>query len=83
MAVSRLKTNIIKPEKIIFYITICFLITHLQSFKYFRAYNLLSDYILLVTDEGIQVYDPQLDECRLLTESNLITENDIDYIKKV
>ena len=83
MVASRVKTKDIKTKKIIIFITIGFLIIPLQSFRYFRAYNLLSDYILLITDVGIQVYDPQLNEYRMLTESNLITESDTDYISFV
>ena len=81
MVVSRVKMNIIKSNIIILFITIGFLIIPLKSFKCFRAYNLLSNYILLITNEGIEVYDPQLNEHTILTESDLITgDSDIDYI---
>ena len=79
--VSRVKNNIIETKIILFFIIICLLIIPLQSFKYFRAYNLLSNYILLITDEGIAIYDPQLNQHRILTESNLINgASDIDFI---
>ena len=81
MVVSNIKTIINKSKIILFFITIGFLIIPLQSFRYFRAYNLLSKYILLITDVGIEVYDPQLNQKTIITESDLITgDNDIDYI---
>ena len=70
-----------KKIMIIFIITICSIIIPLQSFTFFKAYNLLSDYILLITNEGIIKYDPQTKLCTTLTESELITgETDRYYI---
>ena len=78
--VSRVK-KIIETKIILFFITFCLLIIPLQSFQSFRAYNLLSNDILLITDKGIEIYVPQLNQHRILTESNLINgAGDIDFI---
>ena len=43
----------IKQKKYLFFILIFLLITPFQSFKYYKAFILLSKNILLITDEGI------------------------------
>ena len=74
----------LKAKYVIFIFIIVFsLIIPLQSFQYFKAYNLLSsDKIILITDEGIFAYDSQLNtNTPLLEESSLITtETDIKFI---
>ena len=43
----------------IYYLIIYSIIPKIHSLKYFRAYNLISSKkILLLSDEGIQLYDP-------------------------
>jgi hypothetical protein len=80
--VSSKKNNIIEITIISFFITISSLIVPLKSFKYFKAYNLLSsNYILFITNEGILKYDSQLNQFITIENTNLIAENgDIYYI---
>jgi hypothetical protein len=80
--VSCKKNNIIEITIISFFITISSLIVPLKSFKYFKAYNLLSsNYILFITNEGILKYDSQLNQFITIENTNLIAENgDIYYI---
>ena len=52
--VSSIKNDRIENTIIVFFIIICSLIVPLKSFTYFKAHSLLSsNYILLITDEGI------------------------------
>ena len=72
-------------SKIYFFLTLFFLlIIHTESFTYFKAFNLLSENILLITDEGIIKYDPLTKNQTLVQSSNLITSiNDLDAISFV
>ena len=80
--VSSIKNDRIENTIIVFFIIICSLIVPLKSFTYFKAHSLLSsNYILLITDEGILKYDSQLNQYNIIQNTNLITNNgDIYYI---
>ena len=58
-----------------------FLILNTNSFKYFKAFNLLSNNIILITDEGIFRYDKESDEANLIESFALIdSQIDQEYI---
>ena len=76
-----MKVKIIKESifsKLFLCLTIiCLLFTKIISFKFFKAFNLLSnDYLVLITNEGIIKYDPATQNQILLVESsdNIIIE---------
>ena len=68
-------------NKLTFFMIIFSLIIPSISFKYFKAYTLLSNKILLITNDGIIEYDPQSATSKTIMESNLITlDTDQNYI---
>ena len=76
------KNEILFASKIYFF-TILFasLFISAQSFKYFKAFTLLSNKVLIITEEGIIKYDPETDSLTPIIESNLISSpNDIGLI---
>ena len=70
---------IIKILKNMFTI-IYFLLFHYSfSLKQFRAFNLLSNNaVILITDEGIEKYDPELKERNILVSENGLISSDTD-----
>ena len=69
------------PKFYFFYVTIFLLITYIRSFSNFKPFNLLSDYAVLITDEGIIKYDPSLNSQQIVVQSNAISsQNDQNYI---
>ena len=50
----------------IFYIIFCLLFLKINTFYNFRAYNLLSEDVLLITDEGIIILNPETKEQTLV-----------------
>ena len=76
--------NIIFSKNIIFYFTIYLILPIYKSFKYFRAYNLLSGEILLITDEGIiKIDQTTAEQISLYSYNNadiLTSKDDIKYI---
>ena len=72
-------------SKIYFFLTLFFLlIIHTESFTYFKAFNLLSENILLITDEGIIKYDSSTRNQTLVQSSDLISSiNDLEKISFV
>ena len=68
-------------NKFTFFMIICSLIIPSISFKYFKAYTLLSNKILLITNDGIIEYDPQSATSKTIMESSLISSGtDQKYI---
>ena len=51
------KMNYYNIKLLLFNIFFISILETIKSFKFFRAYNLISDDILLVTDEGIIKYN--------------------------
>ena len=62
-------------NKLILFMIICSLIIPSISFKYFKAHTLLSNNILLITNDGIIEYDPRSDTSKTIMVSDLITSN--------
>ena len=69
-------------NKLILFMIICSLIIPSISFKYFKAHTLLSNNILLITNEGIIEYDPQSATSKtIMNNSSLIpSDTDQEYI---
>ena len=66
----------------IFFIIIHLLIIYIKSFKYFKAFNLLSNNIIFITDAGIIKYDPESNSQTMIQETNIITsQSEQDYIQ--
>ena len=66
----------------IFFIIIHLLIIYIKSFKYFKAFNLLSNNIIFITDAGIIKYDPESNTQTMIQETNIITsQSEQDYIQ--
>ena len=67
-------------NKLILFMIICSLIIPSISFKYFKAYTLLSNKFLLITTDGIIEYDPQSATSKTIMVSDLITSNnDLEF----
>ena len=67
-------------NKLILFMIICSLIIPSISFKYFKAHTLLSNNILLITNDGIIEYDPQSATSKTIMVSDLITSNnDLEF----
>ena len=77
--VVKAKDHFTISETLFFIVITCSLIIPLQSFKFFKPYNLLSndDEILLITDEGIIKYNSQSNTLTTLKElsTEIINEN--------
>ena len=54
------KNTLYSHNMYLFFIIFFLLIIQSHSFKFLKSFNLLSNNILLITDEGIIKYDPQL-----------------------
>jgi len=68
-------------NKLTFLMIICSLLIPSISFKFFNAYTLLSNNILLITNYGIIEYDPQSATSKTIMNSSLITSStDQEYI---
>ena len=50
------------------------------SFKNFKAFNILSNDLLLISDEGIIKYNTETDEQNIIVSSELVTDSNIQYI---
>ena len=55
---NRINKNIL----LFYYLVICIIIPLFKSFNSFRAYNLLSGDIILITDEGIKKLDAETED---------------------
>ena len=69
-----LKNRIIRINKnilLFYYLVICLIIPLFKSFNSFRAYNLLSGDIILITDEGIKKLDAETEGQTMIHEYNL------------
>ena len=53
-----------------------FLIAQSKSFKYYKAFTLLSKNILIISDEGIIKYNPSTKQQAMIQSSNLISSRD-------
>ena len=71
----------IKINQYLLFILICLFIIPTQCVKYFNSFYLYSEDILLISDEGIIIYNPLTNNHSILQTSNLISStNDLDYI---
>ena len=71
----------IKINQYLLFILVCLLIIPSKCVKYFKSFLLYSEEILLISDEGIIIYYPSINNYTILQQSNLISsENDLDYI---
>ena len=78
---KKAKEQKIKVNICLFLTIIYGLIISSKSIKYFKGFNLLSNNILFISDEGIIKYVPENDTKILVHPFNLITsETDLDYI---
>ena len=67
--------------KFIIFLTIFLLLkSPVKSFKYFKAFNILSNDLLLISDEGIIKYNTESDTQNLVVSSNLVSESNLEYI---
>ena len=65
----------------LYYIIIFLLIINIKSFQNFKAFNLISNDIVLITDQGIIKYDTSSNTQTTIKESTIISSlNDQDYI---
>ena len=70
-------------KKTLFFVIINVLIIGTSSFKYYKAFNLLSKNILLITDEGFIKYDLQSNiqtVIKLLNDTSINANYEIDFI---
>ena len=75
-----LKIKNIPFNKLTFLLIICSLIIPSISFKYFKAHTLLSNKILLITNDGIIEYDPQLVTLKTIMNTSIIGSNsDLEF----
>ena len=66
-----------------FFVIINLLIFRINSFKYYKAFNLLSKSILLITDEGFIKYDSESNTKNvilILNDTSINANYEIDYI---
>ena len=71
----------IKLNQYLLFILVCLLIIPSKCVKYFKSFLLYSEEILLISDEGIIIYYPSINNYTILQQSNLISsENDLDYV---
>lgn len=63
----------IKINQYLLFILICLLIIPTQCVKYFKSFYLYSEDILLISDEGIIIYNPLTNNHSILQTSNLIS----------
>jgi hypothetical protein len=69
------------PKIYFFYVAIFLLITYIRTFSNFKPFNLLSNYVVLITDEGILKYNPSSNTHQNVVPSNAISsQNDQNYI---
>ena len=53
----------------------------IMNFKYFKAFNLLSNYLLIISDEGFIKYNPESEGQIIIESLNAIkNEQDLDFI---
>ena len=65
----------------LYYTIIYLLIIHINSFQNFKAFTLLSNDIVLITDAGIIKYNPSTYTQTVINQNNIISsQNDQDYI---
>ena len=67
----------------IYYLTIFLIITNIACLNYFHAYNLLTEEIILISDVGIIIMNPDTksEEKRISIEDNIISDkNEIEFI---
>ena len=79
------KMNHYNIKLLLFNIVFILILKTIKSFKFFRAYNLISDDILLVTDEGIIKYNIESTNQSLITSINYNIDGieDLEYINFV
>ena len=68
---------------LLFYILI--IITNINSVKYFRAYNLLSQKILLISDEGISFFELEFENITSILDLNntITSEEDLQFVSLI
>ena len=78
---KKVKEQNIKRNICLFLTIIYGLIISSKSFIYFKAFNLLSNNILFISDEGVIKYVPETNNKTVVHPFNLITtETELDYI---
>ena len=79
--IEKEKNTIYSKKIYLFFIIFFLLIIQSHSFKFLKSFNLLSNNILLITDEGIIKYEPSTNNQTLVQSSDLISsEKDLEYI---
>ena len=68
----------------LFYIIISLLLSKINSLKYFRAYSLISDEILFISNEGIKFFKPETQIYSLICDLDIIQESsDLEFVSFV
>ena len=73
-----IKKETIHSKYIPFFIIICLIIIPSKCFKYFKAFTLLSNNIVLITDKGIIKYNPQTGISQTIVELTFVIDQETE-----